>query len=85
MTMAMAAMQSHVPMSAPSAIMVPQAQNHIVQQAVHSPYFMQYYSPYPGETVLQRLGKHLALRLGQVFFHELSNFLGLWKWPPLNK
>lgn len=68
----------------PQYVQQPQPQQqHIVQQSVHSPYFMQYYSPYPGETVLQRLGKHMMLRLGQVLFSELSNFLGLWKWPPL--
>lgn len=71
------------PMSAPGAML--QQAHHLVQQAAHSPHFMQYYSPYPGETILQRLCKHLALRLGQVFFHEVSNFLGLWRWPPTTK
>jgi len=88
LTLAMAAMQQHnMPaMSAPPSMMMPQMQmtNHVIQQSLHSPHFMQYYSPYPGETVVQRLGKHLLLRVGQVFFSELSNFLALWKWPPLN-
>lgn len=48
----------------------------------HSSYFNQYYSPYPGETVLQRLGKHMLLKLGQIVFHELASFLALWRWPP---
>lgn len=78
---------SHMPtmMSVPSPILAPQVQAHALQHSMHSPHYMQYYSPYEGETVLQRLGKHLVLRLGQVFFHELSNFFGLWKWPPLHK
>lgn len=53
-----------------------------VGQSPHSPYFHQYYSQYSGETVLERLVKHMLLRLGQVLFHELASFLGLWKWPP---
>jgi hypothetical protein len=52
---------------------------------LHSAYYMQYYSPYPGEGVLERLGKHLLLKVGQVLFHELSNFLGLWRWPPSDR
>jgi hypothetical protein len=47
-----------------------------------TPHFAQYYSPYAGETVTERLIKHILLRLGQVFFHEMSNFFGLWRWPP---
>lgn len=81
-TMAMQQMPP-APMSVPPQIVQPP--NHNTQQSVHSPYFMQYYSPYPGETVLQRLAKHVALRIGQVFFHELSNFLALWKWPRITK
>ncbi len=78
------AMQQHVaPMSAPQ-VMMP-ASSPAAPSSLHSSHYMQYYSPYPGETVLQRLGKHMVLRLGQVFFHELSNFLALWKWPPLTK
>ncbi len=61
---------------------IPQQMATIVQQTLHSPYFMQYYSPYPGETVFQRLAKHMLLRLGQILFQEFSNFLGLWRWPP---
>lgn len=56
--------------------------NQTVAQSPHSPYFHQYYSQYTGESVLERLVKHMLLRLGQVLFHELASFLGLWKWPP---
>lgn len=56
--------------------------NNISQPSQHSAYFSQYYSPYPGESVLERLGKHMVLRLGQILFHELASFLGLWRWPP---
>lgn len=61
---------------------IPSTAAAIVQQVLHTPYFMQYYSPYPGETVFQRLAKHMLLRLGQILFQEFSNFLGLWRWPP---
>ncbi len=77
-------------MTAPPAMALPvaqqQTQHHIpaIQQGAfqQSQYFNQYYSPYPNETVGERLVKHIFLRLGQVFFHELSNFFGLWRWPP---
>lgn len=59
--------------------------NNLAPGSVHSPYFMQYYSPYPGESIVERLGKHMLLRLGQILFHELAAFFGLWKWPPRKK
>lgn len=74
---------SMMPAPPPGAVPIPQAQ--YAQPTGHSPYFNQYYAPYPGESVVERLGKHLMLKLGQVFFLELSNFFGLWRWPKAGK
>lgn len=65
----------------PSTV-APQFPTASAPQSIHSPYFTQYYSPYPGETILERLSKHMLLRIGQILFHELAAFLGLWRWPP---
>lgn len=79
--MAMAFQQPHI--GAPPMPQMAAVTNAITtHNTLHSPYFTQYYSPYPGETVLERLGKHIILRLGQILFHEAAAFLGLWRWPP---
>ncbi len=41
-----------------------------------------YFTQYPGESVLQRLGKNMLLRGGATMFGELAYFFNHWTWPP---
>jgi len=50
---------------------------------------MQEYTPYPGETVPQRVAKNIALGMLSAFFsilgNQMSRVFQLWRWPPPNQ
>jgi hypothetical protein len=41
-----------------------------------------YFCQYPGESVLERLGKNMALRAAESVFGEVMFFFRHWTWPP---
>jgi hypothetical protein len=49
---------------------------------------MQEYTPYPGETIPQRVAKNITLGMLSAFFsifgNQMARVFQLWRWPPPN-
>lgn len=58
----------------------------MVQPGLAQPQAMQEYTPYPGETLPQRVAKNITLGMLSAFFNIFGNQMArvfqLWRWPP---